>query len=128
VVTAAVDATALRTKEAQAFAKAWRRRHESAPGPYAAEAYDTVRMLLAEFARTVPARGGSRPARAALGGRMAKATYRGIGRTYAFGDYHEYHSDNQGWSDGTFVHEVRDGRFVQRGSLTDLQRAAEASA
>lgn len=128
VVTAAVDATALKTEEARAFAKAWRGHHDSAPGPYAAEAYDTARMLLAEFARTVPARGGRRPARAALGGRMAKATYEGVARSYAFGDFHEYHSDNQGWSDGTFVHEVRDGRFVQRGSLTDLQRAAEASA
>ncbi|BFO17823.1 hypothetical protein SHKM778_42110 [Streptomyces sp. KM77-8] len=126
VVTAAVDATALKTERARAFTTAWRRLHGSVPGPYAAEAYDTARMLLAEFARTVPARGGHRPKRAALGGRMAKATYTGVSRGYAFGDFHEYHSDNQGWSDNTFVHQVRDGRFVQRGSLTDLQRAAEA--
>ncbi|MGA5518164.1 hypothetical protein ACPCK2_18235 [Streptomyces pseudogriseolus] len=58
-----------------AFVKAWRRRYKAAPDPYAAEAYDSVRMLLSEFARTVPARGGRRPARAALGARMAKATY-----------------------------------------------------
>lgn len=126
VVTAAVDANALETERARAFTTAWRHLHGSAPGPYAAEAYDTARMLLAEFARTVPARGGRRPARAALGGRMAKATYTGVSRGYAFGDFHEYHSDNQGWSDSTFVHQVRDGRFVQRGSLTDLQRATEA--
>ncbi|MFF9488094.1 ABC transporter substrate-binding protein [Streptomyces sp. NPDC014676] len=125
VVTAAVDAEALRTERAKAFTKARRDLHGSAPGPYAAEAYDTVRMLLSEFARTVPARGGRRPARAALGARMAKATYTGLSRTYAFGDFHEYKSDNQGWLASTFVHQVHDGRFVQRGSLGDLRRATE---
>ncbi|MGA5124942.1 bifunctional serine/threonine-protein kinase/ABC transporter substrate-binding protein [Streptomyces pseudogriseolus] len=125
-VTAAVDAGALRTGRARAFVKAWRRRYKAAPDPYAAEAYDSVRMLLAEFARTVPARGGRRPARAALGARMAKATYTGVSRTYAFGDFHEYRSDNPGWLNSTFVHQVHDGRFTQRGSLADLQRATEA--
>ncbi len=38
-----------------AFVEAWRRRYKAAPDPYAAEAYDSVRMLLSEFARTVPA-------------------------------------------------------------------------
>ncbi|MEU4008970.1 hypothetical protein AB0H30_10860 [Streptomyces pseudogriseolus] len=109
-----------------AFVKAWRRRYKAAPDPYAAEAYDSVRMLLSEFARTVPARGGRRPARAALGARMAKATYTGVSRTYAFGDFHEYKSDNPGWLNSTFVHQVHDGRFTQRGSLAVRQRATEA--
>ncbi|MFI2428594.1 bifunctional serine/threonine-protein kinase/ABC transporter substrate-binding protein [Streptomyces sp. NPDC018955] len=125
-VTAAVDAGALGTEKARAFVRAWHRRYDSAPDPYAAEAYDTVRMLLSEFARTVPARGGRRPARTALGTRMAKATYTGVSRTYAFGDFHEYESDNQGWLNSTFVHQVHGGRFVQRGSLGDLRRATEA--
>ncbi|GGW97984.1 hypothetical protein GCM10010297_19440 [Streptomyces malachitofuscus] len=128
VVTAAADTTALTTRRARAFVKAWRRRHGTAPEPYAAEAYDTVRLLLAEFARTVPAGAGRRPRRADLGDRLAKARYQGIARPYAFGEYHQYEADDRGWADGTFVHQVTDGRFVQRGSLTDLERAAGGSA
>ncbi|WP_181007181.1 ABC transporter substrate-binding protein, partial [Streptomyces sp. SM1] len=128
VVTAAADTSALTTSRARSFAQAWRRRYGTAPEPYAAEAYDTVRMLLTEFARTVPAGTGRRPQRAALGTRMAKARYQGIARPYTFGEYHQYAPDDRGWSDGTFVHEVSGGRFVQRGSLTDLRRAAESPA
>ncbi|MGW1541501.1 bifunctional serine/threonine-protein kinase/ABC transporter substrate-binding protein [Streptomyces sp. NPDC002309] len=126
-VTSAVDAAALTTKRARDFTEAWRIRHGTAPEPYAAEAYDSVRMMLTEFARTVPAGARRRPARTALGERIAKVSYRGIARGYAFGDYHEYTSTGRGWSDGTFVHEVRDGRFRQQGSLSDLERASQST-
>lgn len=125
-VTSAVDAAALTTKRAEDFTAAWRRRYRTAPEPHAAEAYDSVRMLLTEFARTVPKGARRRPVRAALGERMAKVTYQGIARGYAFGNFHEYTSSGRGWSDGTFVHEVRAGRFRQLGSLSDLERASQA--
>ncbi|SDD90964.1 bifunctional serine/threonine-protein kinase/ABC transporter substrate-binding protein [Streptomyces prasinopilosus] len=125
-VTSAVDASALASKRATAFTRAWRRRYGGPPEPHAAEAYDSVRMLLSEFARSAATAGGRRPARAALGERLAKTAYQGIARKYAFGDYHEYTTSNEDWSDGTFVHEVRDGRFRQLGSLGDLERASAA--
>ncbi|GLW47174.1 hypothetical protein Stsp02_28360 [Streptomyces sp. NBRC 14336] len=123
VVDAAVDPSALTSKEAREFTTAWRKRYGAAPEPYAAEAYDTVRLLLAEFERTVPKSKGRRPARAELGERLAEATYQGIARTYAFGDYHQFTTDNNGWLSGTYIHEVRDGRFQQLGSLADLSSA-----
>ncbi|MFG3092570.1 hypothetical protein ACGGAI_33695 [Streptomyces antibioticus] len=144
VVTSAVDPSALTSAEARDFTAAWRRRHGSAPGPYATEAYDTVRMLLAEFAGTVPATvtssssssssntgtptagSGRRPARAALAERLAEARYQGIARPYRFGAYHQYEADQRGWADGTFVHHVGGGRFRQLGSLTDLERTGKA--
>ncbi|MEV7990505.1 bifunctional serine/threonine-protein kinase/ABC transporter substrate-binding protein [Streptomyces sp. NPDC086077] len=126
-VTSAVDAAALTTKRARDFTAAWRRRYRAAPEPHAAEAYDSARMLLTEFARTVPAGARRRPVRGALGERMAKVSYQGIARGYAFGNFHEYTSSGRGWSDGTFVHEVRDGRFRQLGSLSDLERAPKTT-
>ncbi|MET9086066.1 bifunctional serine/threonine-protein kinase/ABC transporter substrate-binding protein [Streptomyces sp. NPDC004237] len=126
VVTTAVDPTALTTRQARDFTAAWRKRYGTAPEPYATEAYDSVRMLLAEFARTVPAGARRRPARAELAERLAKAKYQGIARTYTFGDYHQYDNTGEGWTTETFVHQVRDGSFHQLGSLADLNRAAQS--
>jgi len=126
VVTDAVDPSVLTTKRAEDFTAAWRKRYGSTPEPYATEAYDSVGMLLAEFARTVPAGARRRPVRADLAVRLAKVKYQGIARTYAFGDFHQYDNSSTGWADETFVHEVRGGRFRQLGSLGDLHRAAES--
>ncbi|MFF8352655.1 bifunctional serine/threonine-protein kinase/ABC transporter substrate-binding protein [Streptomyces chartreusis] len=123
VVDSAVDPSALGTKAARDFTSAWRKRYGAAPEPFAAEAYDSVRMLLGEFARTVPKRSGARPVRAELGERLAKVKYQGMDRTYAFGAYHQFQSSSEGWLRSTYVHEVRDGRFRQLGSLQDLQNA-----
>ncbi|MFJ3669588.1 bifunctional serine/threonine-protein kinase/ABC transporter substrate-binding protein [Streptomyces sp. NPDC090106] len=124
-VTAAVDPSVLTTKPAKDFTAAWRARYDAVPEPYATEAYDSARMLLTEFARTVPA-GGGRPARTALAERLAKVKYQGVARTYVFGDYHQYDNSGEGWTEQTFVHQVRDGRFRQLGSLADLVRQAQA--
>lgn len=126
VVDSAADPSALTTEAARDFTSAWRERYGAAPEPFAAEAYDSVRMLLGEFARTVPARAGARPVRAELGARLAKVKYQGMDRTYAFGDYHQFESSGQGWLRSTYVHEVRDGRFRQLGSLAQLQSAGKA--
>jgi ABC-type branched-subunit amino acid transport system substrate-binding protein len=126
VVTDAVDPSVLTTKRAKDFTAAWRKRYGIAPEPYVTEAYDSVKMLLAEFARTVPAGARRRPVRSDLAVRLAKVKYQGIARTYAFGDFHQYDNSSTGWADETFVHEVRGGRFRQLGSLGDLHRAAES--
>ncbi|MGW0710554.1 bifunctional serine/threonine-protein kinase/ABC transporter substrate-binding protein [Streptomyces sp. NPDC002643] len=125
VVTSAVDASALTTAPGRSFTAAWRERYGEAPEPYAAEAYDSARMLLGEFGRTVPAKGRRRPVRTDLAERLAGATYKGIARTYAFGDLHQYEQSGPGWTEATYVHEVRDGRFVQLGSLADLDAEAK---
>ncbi|MFE7836096.1 bifunctional serine/threonine-protein kinase/ABC transporter substrate-binding protein [Streptomyces sp. NPDC057474] len=125
VVTSAVDPSALSTKKAKDFTAAWRERYGAAPEPYAGEAYDSARLLLTEFARTVPAKADRRPVRAALAERLSKVKYAGIARTYTFDDHHRYDNTGYGWADETYVHVVRDGRFRQLGSLGDLERAAE---
>ncbi|MEI5522974.1 bifunctional serine/threonine-protein kinase/ABC transporter substrate-binding protein [Streptomyces brasiliscabiei] len=123
VVTSAVDPSVLATKKARAFTAAWRARYDTAPEPYADQAYDSARMLLTEFARTVPAKAGRRPVRTDLAERLAKVKYAGIARTYAFGEQHMYDNTAEGWADETYVHQVRDGRFRQIGSLGELDRA-----
>lgn len=127
VVTSAVDPSVLPTQRAKDFTAAWRKRYGAIPEPYATEAYDSVRMLLAEFARTVPAGARRRPVRTDLATRLARKEYqyKGIARTYAFGQFHEYDNTGDGWYRETFVHQVRDGRFQQLGSLADLDRAAQ---
>ncbi|MFD3453857.1 bifunctional serine/threonine-protein kinase/ABC transporter substrate-binding protein [Streptomyces sp. NPDC058691] len=116
VVTPEVDPAALKTREATRFTAAWRARYGNAPEPHATEAYDSVRMLLREFAGTLPS-GGGRPARSALAARLQKATYRGVARTYAFSDYHQYAVTTQNMGSETYVHQVRGGRFRQLGPI-----------
>ncbi|WP_210575475.1 bifunctional serine/threonine-protein kinase/ABC transporter substrate-binding protein [Streptomyces sp. GESEQ-4] len=124
VVTSAVDPSVLPTRRAKDFTAAWRKRYGAAPEPYATEAYDSVRMLLAEFAHTVPAGARGRPVRTDLAARLARKNYqyKGIARTYAFGQFHEYDNSGDGWTEETYVHQVRDGRFQQLGTLVDQQR------
>ncbi|SNT47855.1 bifunctional serine/threonine-protein kinase/ABC transporter substrate-binding protein [Actinacidiphila glaucinigra] len=119
-VTPAVDPAQLTTGEAGRLTAAWRKEYGSTPEPYATEAYDSTRMLLQEFARTVPS-GGGRPARPALAQRLAKATYHGVARTYTFNDYHQYAITNETLGGETYVHQVRDGRFRQIGPIVPKQ-------
>ncbi|MFF7467782.1 ABC transporter substrate-binding protein [Streptomyces sp. NPDC008092] len=120
VVTPAVDASALRTKAAEQFTAAWRKRYGGVPDPYGAEAYDSVLMVLREFARTVPS-GGGRPNRLALALRLHKATYQGIARTYTFNTYNQFNIDVRTMGPETYVHQVHDGRFRQVGPVMAKQ-------
>ncbi|MFJ9558914.1 bifunctional serine/threonine-protein kinase/ABC transporter substrate-binding protein [Streptomyces fuscichromogenes] len=116
VVTPAVDASVLKTKAAEEFTAAWRKRYGGIPDPNGAEAYDSVRMVLREFTRTVPS-GGGRPDRLALALRLHKATYQGIARTYTFNQYNQFNADARTMGGETFVHQVHDGRFRQVGPI-----------
>ncbi|MEV7325380.1 bifunctional serine/threonine-protein kinase/ABC transporter substrate-binding protein [Streptomyces sp. NPDC093970] len=116
VVTPAVDASVLRTPAAERFTSAWREEYGGVPDPYAAEAYDSVRMVLQTFARTVPA-GGGRPERLALARLLHKTTYHGIARTYRFNAYNQYDDTTQSLGGETYVHQVHDGRFRQLGPI-----------
>ncbi|MCD7441157.1 ABC transporter substrate-binding protein [Streptomyces lincolnensis] len=87
----------------RAFTTAYRKRYGSAPPHWAAEAYDVARMVIT---RLTQARG--RPSRAQLYALLAKGTYKGLVRTYAF--------DGQtlkGYD--VFRYEVKGGRFAYAG-------------
>ncbi|AZM48669.1 serine/threonine protein kinase [Streptomyces sp. WAC 06738] len=88
------------------FAAAFRERYGRAPGRWAAEAYDVTRMVLDRL--TEAAGGGGRPARAELFELLAKGTYRGLVREYAFQD---------GYLQGVemFHYRAADGRFGYAG-------------
>ncbi|MEV5956754.1 bifunctional serine/threonine-protein kinase/ABC transporter substrate-binding protein [Streptomyces sp. NPDC051987] len=116
VVTPVVDASALRTSAAERFTAAWRKRYGGDPDPYGAEAYDSVRMVLREFARTVPS-GGGRPDRLALALRLHRARYQGIARTYTFNQYNQFDAAVQTMAGSTYIHRVHDGRFEQIGPV-----------
>ncbi|MFE7757714.1 bifunctional serine/threonine-protein kinase/ABC transporter substrate-binding protein [Streptomyces sp. NPDC057429] len=70
------DAAAPAAKE---FAAAHRERFGSAPAHWAAEGYDAAGLVIAAL-RAFP----ERPGRTALVARIARSTYQGISRTYAF--------------------------------------------
>ncbi|MER6141357.1 bifunctional serine/threonine-protein kinase/ABC transporter substrate-binding protein [Streptomyces sparsogenes] len=96
-----IDPSATRVR---AFATAYRRRYGSAPGYWAAEAYDVARMVIARLTE-----GAGRPSRTRLYGLLAKGTYQGLVRTYAFDE------DQLLKGDAVFHYEVRGGRYAYAG-------------
>ncbi|MGW0650305.1 protein kinase domain-containing protein [Streptomyces umbrinus] len=89
---------------AKAFTAAFRKRYHAAPGYYAAEAYDTVNLVLQEVLKAT--KRGRPPTRKELVGRLRKSRYKGITKEFAFKA-----EDGQfnGW--GVFLHRVEGGRF-----------------
>ncbi|WP_329543601.1 bifunctional serine/threonine-protein kinase/ABC transporter substrate-binding protein [Streptomyces sp. NBC_01356] len=89
---------------AAAFTAAFRKRYGAAPGYYAAEAYDTVNLVVQELVKAT--KGGRPPGRSELVGLLRKSTYKGITKQFAFRA-----TDGQfsGW--GIFLHQVEGGRF-----------------
>ncbi|MFF3376035.1 bifunctional serine/threonine-protein kinase/ABC transporter substrate-binding protein [Streptomyces sp. NPDC002680] len=68
-----------------AFATAYRKRYGSAPGPWAAEAYDVTRLLADRLTALAP-KGGKRPTHDRLTRALAAARFTGVAATYAFDD------------------------------------------
>ena len=68
-----------------AFATSYRKRYGSAPGPWAAEAYDVTRLLADRLTALAP-KGGKRPTRDRLTQALAAARFTGVAATYAFDD------------------------------------------
>ncbi|BCL30367.1 bifunctional serine/threonine-protein kinase/ABC transporter substrate-binding protein [Streptomyces aurantiacus] len=89
---------------AKAFTAAFRKRYDAAPGYFAAEAYDTVNLIVQEVLKAT--KRNRPPARAKLVGLLRKSRYKGITKEFAFRP-----ADGQfsGW--GIFLHHVEDGRF-----------------
>ncbi|MGP4085201.1 bifunctional serine/threonine-protein kinase/ABC transporter substrate-binding protein [Streptomyces sp. KR55] len=89
------------------FATAYRKRYGSAPPYWAAEAYDVARMVITRLTEA-----GGRPSRKRLYGLLAKGTYKGLVRTYAFDEKYQ-------WLDGyeIFRYEVKGGRYSYAGKV-----------
>ncbi|ONK14608.1 bifunctional serine/threonine-protein kinase/ABC transporter substrate-binding protein [Streptomyces sp. MP131-18] len=99
--------------EAADFAAAHRARFGGAPGPYAAEAYDTVWLV----ARALTELTADRAPRRTLVARQLRTTrHEGIARSYAF------NPDTRGVAptDALCLYEVREGRFVYLGPYRDV--------
>ncbi|MEU9288060.1 bifunctional serine/threonine-protein kinase/ABC transporter substrate-binding protein [Streptomyces sp. NPDC048275] len=89
----------------RAFAAAYRKRYGSAPPYWAAEAYDVARMVIARLTEA-----GGRPSRTRLHNLLAKGTYKGLVRTYAFEDRLLKGSE-------IFRYEVKGGRYSYAGKV-----------
>ncbi|MGW1607760.1 ABC transporter substrate-binding protein, partial [Streptomyces eurythermus] len=99
-----IDPSAARVR---AFADAYRGRYGSAPPYWAAEAYDVARMVIDRLTRA-----GGRPSRSRLYGLLAKGTYKGLVRTYAFDENQQL----KGYD--VFRYEVKGGRYAYAGEAT----------
>ncbi|NUS90356.1 MAG: branched-chain amino acid ABC transporter substrate-binding protein, partial [Streptomyces sp.] len=107
------DATAL--PAARPFTAACRKRYGSAPGRYAAEAYDVV-GLIAQALRELDPQGADREAMAR---RLRAVRYRGITKTYAF----ERGNGSLTPGTGLFLYRVEQGRFRFLGDYESATRA-----
>lgn len=103
-----IDATAPAAEE---FTAAHRAEYGQAPAHWAAEAYDAAGLVMAAVTALAGGRGTpKRPARAALVAKIAASSYKGVSRTYAFGEDHQLKSSD------AYLYAVRDGRFVHLGA------------
>ncbi|MFD2689882.1 bifunctional serine/threonine-protein kinase/ABC transporter substrate-binding protein [Streptomyces phyllanthi] len=89
---------------AAGFAAAYRKRFGSAPGYYAAEAYDVVNLVAGGLRKA-----GKRPTRAELTASLRKTTHQGVTKKFAFEP--ETGSFLASGSGGVFGHLVDGGRF-----------------
>ena len=92
------------------FATAYRKRYGSAPGDWAAEAYDVTR-LLADRLSALAGSGKRRPSRTQVADTLAKARFKGLVTTYAFD------ADHQLITRQVQHYQVKGGRFVYDGPV-----------
>ncbi|MFD9003221.1 bifunctional serine/threonine-protein kinase/ABC transporter substrate-binding protein [Streptomyces sp. NPDC059582] len=92
------------------FAAAYRTRYDSAPGPWAAEAYDVTRLLADRLSALAPSDGG-RPSHERVTRAVAEARFTGVAGTYAFDE------DKQLKARQLHRFRVTDGRFAYGGAL-----------
>ncbi|MFI8182356.1 bifunctional serine/threonine-protein kinase/ABC transporter substrate-binding protein [Actinacidiphila glaucinigra] len=104
--TAYTDASA--DPRTRAFASAYRTRHRTAPGPWAAEAYDAVRFAAHGLSA------GSGDGRESLRAELLRAPWQGITRRFSYESQSQFLETGQ--DGGWFLFHVEDGRarFVSR--------------
>ncbi|MGV9914718.1 bifunctional serine/threonine-protein kinase/ABC transporter substrate-binding protein [Streptomyces tendae] len=91
----------------RSFAAAYQRRYGTPPPYWAAEAYDVARMVVTRLTET-----DGRPSRDQLYDLLAKGSYKGLVRTYAFDEEHRWLKANE-----AFRYQVRDGRYAYTGKV-----------
>ncbi|MEW2573233.1 bifunctional serine/threonine-protein kinase/ABC transporter substrate-binding protein [Streptomyces sp. NPDC047070] len=95
---------------AKAFTAAFRKRYDAAPGYYAAEAYDTVNLVVQELLKATNAKkkrvSARPPSRKELVELLRASRYKGITKEFSF---KPEDGTFAGW--GIFLHQVEGGRF-----------------
>ncbi|MFD0025886.1 bifunctional serine/threonine-protein kinase/ABC transporter substrate-binding protein [Streptomyces sp. NPDC058382] len=105
-----IDPTAPAVKE---FAADHRAAYHAAPAHWAAEAYDATGMVIAAVTALTKGTAGKpkRTTRTALVTRIAASSYKGIARTYAFGEDHRIKNAGD-----AYVYGVRNGSYAYLGT------------
>lgn len=96
---------------AKDFAAAHRAKYGAAPAHWAAEAYDVAGLVIAAVAVLADGPGKpKRPSRTALVAKIAASSFKGVSRTYAFGEGYRLKSGD------AHLYGVRNGRYVYLGA------------
>ncbi|MCI3222354.1 bifunctional serine/threonine-protein kinase/ABC transporter substrate-binding protein [Streptomyces sp. NP-1717] len=101
IVSTAVDPSSVRS--AGAFGKEFRARFDAAPPPFAAEAYDAVRLVAA----CVEGLGRENVSREDLVPVLRTTTFKGVSKPYAFDKENGWYTGDQ----GVFFYRAEGGRF-----------------
>jgi branched-chain amino acid transport system substrate-binding protein len=91
------------------FAADYEKEFNRAPGTYSAEAYDITNMIIEEIKKT-----DGTVEREALRDALAKASYKGLTKTFSFGANGEFKGED------VFIYQVKSGKIEYQGNVSDL--------
>lgn len=91
------------------FAADYEKEFNRAPGTYSAEAYDITNMVIEEIKKQ-----GADVEREALRDALAKASYKGLTKTFSFGENGEFTGED------VFVYQVKSDKIEYQGNVNDL--------
>lgn len=91
------------------FAQDYQKAFKRAPGTYSAESYDIASMIIAELKA---AKGGVE--REALRDALAKASYKGLTKTFSFDESGEFKGTD------VYLYQVKGGRIAYQGNINQL--------
>ncbi|MDF3141522.1 MULTISPECIES: branched-chain amino acid ABC transporter substrate-binding protein [unclassified Streptomyces] len=91
------------------FAEDYQKEFNRAPGTYSAEAYDVANMIIAEIKKA-----GKDVEREALRDALAKASYKGLTKTFSFEKNGEFKGTD------VFVYQVKSGKIAYQGNVNEL--------
>lgn len=91
------------------FAEDYEKEFNRAPGTYSAEAYDITNMVIEEVKKQ-----GADVEREALRDALAKASYKGLTKTFSFGENGEFKGED------VFLYQVKSGKIEYQGNVNAL--------
>ncbi|MEV4685276.1 branched-chain amino acid ABC transporter substrate-binding protein [Streptomyces kurssanovii] len=91
------------------FAEDYQKEFGRAPGTYSAEAYDIANMIIAEVKKS-----GADVEREALRDALAKASYKGLTKTFSFGENGEFTGTD------VYLYQVKGGKIGYQGNINEL--------